>query len=290
MIPTTPSARQTSTPGAVGDVLIEYHGNGRVDLVIHRPERHNAFHAGVILRLREALDELASRPDLRVLVLRSSGAHFSAGADLQWMRDQASASETENLDDAMQLARLMQCLDLFPTPVIARVQGNAFGGALGLIACADLAIGSEDSLFCLSEVKLGLVPAVISPYVQRAIGTRQMRRYALTAERLDATTAQAIGLLHTVVPASALDEAVAAQVETLCRNAPLAVREAKALLRRVNDGFPDEALIRETAGCIARLRVGSEGQEGLAAFLNRRTPQWQTDTPDETTTPGTPSP
>ena len=235
---------------------------------------HNAFDAGLIVELTAALEQLASGPGVRALVLEAEGASFSAGADLHWMRGMASASEQANRQDALALARLMRTLDELPLPTIARVHGAAFGGGVGLVACCDIAIAAEGAKFGLSESKLGLLPAVISPYVIAAIGPRQARRYFATAEIFDATEALRIGLLHQVVPMEQLDGAVQRQVDLLLKAGPLASASAKQLVRDVRanaDGAKQDA---DNAALIARLRVSPEGQEGLSAFLDKRTPDW----------------
>ncbi len=237
---------------------------------------HNAFDDGLIAELTEVLRELGEDETLRVIVLGGEGASFSAGADLNWMRRMAAASEADNRADAAALARLMATLDALPQAVIARVNGSAFGGGVGLIACCDIAIAARDAKFGLTETKLGLVPAVISPYVLRAIGERQARRYFLTAEIFDAERALAIGLLHECVDADALDTAVDRQIDLLLKAGPHAVREAKGLVRRIAlaDTAARAAIDRDNAALIARLRVSAEGQEGLGAFLDKRKPAW----------------
>jgi methylglutaconyl-CoA hydratase len=213
---------------------------------------------------------------VRALVLTGAGASFSAGADLNWMRGMAGASEAENRADSLRLARLMRSLQFCPKPTIARVNGAAYGGGVGLVACCDIAIGADTAKFGLTEVKLGLVPAVISPYVVAAIGLRQARRLFLTGEVFDAAEAQRIGLLHQVVAPGALDEAVAATLKLLAKAGPLAQREAKRLACRVAglDEHAAERTDHHNAELIARLRVSPEGQEGLAAFLDKRAPAW----------------
>lgn len=246
-------------------------------LRLDRPALHNAFDAGLISALTAALDQVADDPEVRVVVLEGSGASFSAGADLNWMRGMASASEAENRDDALALARLMRTLDELPKPTIARVQGAAFGGGVGLVACCDIAIGVPTARFGLTESKLGLLPAVISPYVIHAIGPRQARRWFATAEIFDAAEALRIGLLHEVVEADALDAAVQRQVALLLKAGPVASASAKQLVRTVcahSDGARHDA---DNAALIARLRVSPEGQEGLSAFLDKRTPRWVED-------------
>jgi len=235
---------------------------------------HNAFDAGLIAELTDALVELGADAGVRVLVLEAEGASFSAGADLNWMRGMAAAGEAENREDSLALARLMRTLDELPKPTIARVQGAAFGGGVGLVACCDIAIGVPDAKFGLTESRLGLLPAVISPYVVAAIGARQARRYFATAELFDATEALRFGLLHLVVPADELDAAVARQVDLLLKAGPVASATAKQLVRSVTahaDGARHDA---DNAALIARLRVSPEGQEGLSAFLDKRKPHW----------------
>ena len=242
-----------------------------------RAEVHNAFDAALIAGLTAALDEVAADATIRVLVLEAEGASFSAGADLHWMRGMAAASETENRTDSLALARLMRTLDELPKPTIAAVQGAAFGGGVGLVACCDIAIGVPEAKFGLTESKLGLLPAVISPYVVAAIGARNARRYFATAELFDADEALRIGLLHDVVNPTALDTAVQRQIDLVLKAGPIASANAKALIRAVcahADGAKHDA---DNASLIARLRVSPEGQEGLSAFLDKRKPRWVQD-------------
>ena len=243
-------------------------------LRLNRPAVHNAFDAGLIADLTAALQAIAADPGVRVLVLEAEGASFSAGADLNWMRGMAAASEAENREDSLALARLMRTLDALPKPTIARVQGAAFGGGVGLVACCDIAIGVPAATFGLTESKLGLLPAVISPYVIAAIGARNARRYFATAELFDAAEALRIGLLHQVVAPDQLDAAVQRQVDLLLKAGPVASASAKTLVRDVvahADGARHDA---DNAALIARLRVSPEGQEGLSAFLDKRKPAW----------------
>ncbi len=239
-----------------------------------RPEVHNAFDAALVTGLAAALDRLAADAGVRVVVLEGAGASFSAGADLNWMRDMAGASEAANRDDALALARLMRTLDELPRPTIASVHGSAFGGGVGLIACCDIAIGVPGAKFGLTESKLGLLPAVISPYVIAAIGARQARRWFASAEVFDADTALRIGLLHEVVNATTLDTAVRRQVDLLLKAGPVAASGAKALVRRVAAGGDGARIDADNADLIAALRVSPEGQEGIAAFLDKRKPDW----------------
>jgi methylglutaconyl-CoA hydratase len=245
-------------------------------ITLNRPQLHNAFDDTLIAELTDALVEAGRDAAVSAVVLTGEGASFSAGADLHWMRGMAKASEAENREDSLRLARLMRTLQFLPKPTVARVNGAAYGGGVGLVACCDIAIGVEGAKFGLTEVKLGLVPAVISPYVVAAIGLRQARRLFLTGELFDAAAAQRIGLLHQCVPADALDETVAGVLAALGKAGPLAQAEAKRLALRVAglDEASAERGDRENAELIARLRVSAEGQEGLGAFLDKRTPAW----------------
>ena len=243
-------------------------------LRLDRPDLHNAFDAALIAGLTSALEALADDDGVRVVMLEGAGASFSAGADLNWMRGMAAASEEENRDDSLALARLMRTLDELPKPTIARVHGAAFGGGVGLVACCDIAIGAEGAKFGLTESKLGLLPAVISPYVIAAIGTRQARRWFATAEIFDAVQAQRIGLLHEVVAAEALDAAVERQAALLLKAGPIASARAKSLVRDIAWRRDRDAIDAANADLIAKLRVSPEGQEGLSAFLDKRAPAW----------------
>lgn len=257
--------------------LLQHTAAGVARLRLNRPGLHNAFDAALIAALTDALHAIASDPTVRVVVLEGEGASFSAGADLNWMRGMAAASEAANRDDSLALARLMRTLDALPKPTIACVHGAAFGGGVGLVACCDIAIGTPEAKFGLTESRLGLLPAVISPYVIGAIGARNARRYFATAEIFDAADALRIGLLHQVVPAQALDEAVQRQIDLLLKAGPIASASAKSLVRDVTahrDGARHDA---DNAALIARLRVSPEGQEGLSAFLDKRKPAWTQD-------------
>lgn len=258
----------------MSETLQKQRDAGVLRLRLERPSLHNAFDASLIATLTQALEEAGADASVRVVVLEGSGASFSAGADLNWMSGMASASEAENRVDALALARLMRTLDELPKPTIARVHGAAFGGGVGLVACCDIAIGVPEAKFGLTESKLGLLPAVISPYVIAAIGARQARRWFATAEIFDAATALQIGLLHQVVAAEQLDATVQRQVELLLKAGPIATATAKSLVRQVAASSDRDALDTGNAELIARLRVSAEGQEGLAAFLEKRTPAW----------------
>ena len=245
-------------------------------IALNRPDVHNAFDDGLIAELTSALVEAGRAEAVRAVVLTGTGASFSAGADLNWMRGMATASEQENREDSLRLAALVRTLQFLPKPTVARVNGAAYGGGVGLIAACDIAIGAEGARFGLTEVKLGLVPAVISPYVVAAIGVRQARRLFLTGEIIDAAEASRIGLLHQVVAADALDEAVDFALKLLAKAGPQAQREAKQLALRMGGINEQDAgrIDAENAELIARLRVSAEGQEGLGAFLDKRAPAW----------------
>ncbi len=254
---------------------LSIHCSGAVlRLRLERPELHNAFDAALIARLTAALDEAAADASVRAVVLDGAGPSFSAGADLHWMRGMAAASEAENREDALALARLMRTLDELPKPTIARVHGAAFGGGVGLVACCDIAIGVPGAKFGLTESRLGLLPAVISPYVVAAIGPREARRWFATAEVFDAAQALRMGLLHEVVEADALDAAVERQLALLLKAGPVASATAKRLVREVALQPDRDRLDQANAALIAALRVSAEGQEGLGAFLDKRTPAW----------------
>ncbi|WP_122582458.1 gamma-carboxygeranoyl-CoA hydratase [Pseudomonas viridiflava] len=253
---------------------------GFATLWLNRPDKNNAFNTQMIRELILALDEVQSQPALRFLLVRGRGKHFSAGADLAWMQQAAELDYNTNLDDARELAELMYNLAKLKIPTLAVVQGAAFGGALGLISCCDMAIAADDAQFCLSEVRIGLAPAVISPFVVQAIGERAARRYALTAERFSAERAQQIGLIAEHYPLAALDEQTALWVDNLLLNSPQAMRASKDLLREVGSGELTPALRRYCESAIARIRTSAEGQEGLRAFLNKRSPGWQAQADD----------
>jgi methylglutaconyl-CoA hydratase len=251
---------------------------GVATLALNRPETHNAFDAELIQQLTSALLDLDLDNSVRAVIITGTGSTFSAGADLHWMRSMASASEPENLQDSLRLAKLMRTLNYLAKPTIARVNGAAYGGGVGLIACCDIAIGIEATKFSLSEVKLGLVPAVISPYVISAIGLRHARRLFLSAEIFDSALALRIGLLHETVPFAQLDETIDKTLHWLLKGGPVAQKEAKQLALRVcGNTLPHaEKLDQENAALIAKLRVSKEGQEGLNAFLEKRAASWVT--------------
>jgi methylglutaconyl-CoA hydratase len=260
-------------------VLLDRDARGVATVTLNRPDRHNALSSPLIDELTAVLVQLHEDPTVRVVVLAAAGPTFCAGADIEEMRRAADASPGDNEREARRLANLLVHLDGLAHPVVARVQGHGFGGALGLIAACDVAIASEGARFALTEVRLGVVPAMISPFVVRAIGARQARRYFLTGERIDAATAERLGLVHRAVPAQALDGAVAALVAELLEGAPGAQADAKRLIRHVTgrSDSQDREFAVETAHWIARLRALEEGREGLDAFLERRAPAWRRD-------------
>lgn len=246
---------------------------GVTTLTLDRAETHNAFDDALVAELNDALRHADADGATRVVVLTGAGKSFSSGADLGWMRRMAGYDAVANRADALKLAALMRTLDTLSKPTIARVNGAAFGGALGLVACCDIAISTDLARYSLSEVRLGLVPAVIAPYVIRAIGEREARRWFLTGERFDAATAQRIGLVHEVTGIAGLDHAVGRQVDALLAGGPAAVVAAKRLIAKLGAPVTDDVAL-ETAELIAALRVSPEGQEGLTAFLEKRSPRW----------------
>jgi methylglutaconyl-CoA hydratase len=255
-------------------VLCEVDARGVATLTLARPQRHNAFDAQLIAELHAALNDLADRR-ARLLLLRAQGRSFCAGADLEEMAAMARAAPEHNLAAALSLAQMLQALDEFPAPTVACVQGNAFGGGVGLVACCDIALCVETARFALTEVRLGLVPATISPHVVAAIGARAARRWFATGEAFDASAAREAGLVHEVVAADAFDSSIESLVGALLAGGPVAQQEAKELIREVAARAPDDALRRSTSHRLARLRASREGQEGVAAFLEKRAPDWR---------------
>lgn len=248
---------------------------GRATITLNRPELHNAFDDALIAGLVTSLKEFDRDDNVRVVMLAANGKSFSSGADLNWMRRMADYSFDENLADANGLAELMKVLANLSKPTIALVQGAAIGGGVGLVACCDIALASERASFCLSEVKLGLIPAVISPYVATAIGARATRRYFLTAERFDAREACRLGLVHEVLAdQEALAERADALSRTILQNSPHAMAAVKELVAEVAHAWLDDDLIADTAERIAEMRASVEGREGLSAFLEKRKPTW----------------
>ncbi|HVO04691.1 MAG TPA: enoyl-CoA hydratase/isomerase family protein [Candidatus Cybelea sp.] len=253
-------------------LIVETSG-GMTALTLDRPEVHNAFDEALIAALTEAFTEASNDSKVRAVVLRANGKSFSAGADLNWMKRMAGFSEAENLADAQKLAELLRVIDTCPKPVIARVHGNAFAGAIGLIACSDLVAAVPEAEFAVTEVRLGLIPAVISPYLIRVMGARQARRWFLTAERFSAGQAQQMNLVHEVVDAGELDACVMHWLDAIQKAGPNALAAAKQLVAAV-DPAPDTATIADTARRIAAIRASDEGKEGVSSFLEKRKPRW----------------
>jgi methylglutaconyl-CoA hydratase len=246
-------------------------------ITLNRPQLRNAFNEDAIADLTMAFDEVSQDAGVRVIVLAANGPAFCAGADLNWMKKMAGYTAAENEADALRLADMLRTIYFSPKPVVARVQGDCYAGGMGLVAACDIVVASDNVQFCLSEVKLGLIPATISPYVIQAMGEQASRRYFLTAERFDARAAHRLGLAHEVVPAEQLDASVDAIVQALAANSPNAVREAKKLVRDIA-GLPiDDVLLADTAGRIAAIRASAEGREGVASFLEKRKPSWLSD-------------
>ena len=248
---------------------------GRIATIwMNRPEVLNAFNEDLIADLSAACKELDADDSVRIVVLAGRGKHFSAGADLNWMKRASVQSPEENVADARKFAGMLRTLSDLSKPTIARVQGAALGGGTGLTAACDMAIASDDAVFATSEVKFGIIPSAISPYVLRAIGPRQALRYFQSAERIPAARALAIGLVNEVVPTAELDARVAELAEALIVGGPLAQQAAKDLIRAVAGRPIDDAVSEETAQRIARQRATDEAKDGIAAFLEKREPAW----------------
>jgi methylglutaconyl-CoA hydratase len=248
---------------------------GPVELIgLARPKVHNAFDETLIAELTAAVRAAADDSDVRMILLHGTGPSFCAGADLEWMKRMAGYGHAENLADAKALADMLSTIANCPKPTVACVNGPAYGGGVGLVACCDIAIGTSDGVFALSEAKLGLIPATISPYVVAAIGPRQAQRYFITGERFTAAEAYRIGLLHDIAPPGELDGRVNEVLGALLLAGPQAQREAKLLVRAVANRAVDAAMIADTAERIARIRATDEAREGIAAFLGKRAPPW----------------
>jgi methylglutaconyl-CoA hydratase len=258
-------------------VLCTRDDRGVVHVTLNRPERHNAFDDAMIATLSAHFEACAADRSVRLLILAAQGRSFSAGADLAWMQRMAEYDYGHNLDDARALARMLEGLRNLPVPTIARVQGSAFGGAIGLISCCDIAIGCREARFGLTEARIGLIPATIGPHVVEAVGPRWARRLFLTAEHIDAATAERIGLLHETCNHDQLDGRIETLTSQLLANGPEALREAKRLSRDLLYRPLDENLLDDTSARIAHIRVSREGQEGLDAFLGKRPPNWHPD-------------
>ncbi len=243
-------------------------------VTLDRPDVRNAFNEHSITEINLAFDSLGRSAEVRAIVLAANGPSFCAGADLNWMKKMASYSHAENNADALQLAEMLRTIYLCPKPVIAKVQGDCYAGGMGLVAACDIAVAAEGVNFCLSEVKLGLIPATISPYVIKAMGENGARRYFLTAERFSAQQAQRMGFVHEVVPAETLDAKVAEIVKALVTNSPHAVQHAKMLVREVVGQPVTDALLADTAERIAHIRASEQGREGVQSFLEKRKPNW----------------
>lgn len=257
----------------MNDLLIEVRGPVAT-VTLNRPEVRNAFNDEVIAELTAAFAELGARDDVRCIVLAARGPAFCAGADLNWMKRMAGYTHEENLADAAALARMLETIFRCPKPTVARVQGDVYAGGTGLVAACDIAISVDTAGYCLSEVRLGLIPATISPYVIRAMGARAAHRWFLTAERFDAAEAHRIGFVHEVVPADALDARVDAIVHTLVNAGPQAVKACKQLLHDVAGHEITPELVALTVRGIADIRVSPEGREGVQSFLGKRKPSW----------------
>ena len=256
-------------------VLLEENPEGTVVITLNRPDVHNAFNAELIRQLSRILEKLHSRQDVKLVHVCGAGKSFSAGADVEWMKEAASYSYGDNLEDAKALAQMLYLLHTLPMPTLCVVDGAARGGGLGLIAACDIAVATRRSNFALSEVRLGLSPATISPYVMRSIGERRMRRYALTGETFEAETAVRMGLLTSVVDGrEALDQEVASLSAGILQNGPQAVRATKTLLFDVSGKPIDQSIRNHTAKSIAQIRSTDEAKEGLRAFLEKRNPVW----------------
>ena len=248
--------------------------NSVARITLSRPEVRNAFNDEVIAELTEAFQALGPRDDVRAIVLAAEGPAFCAGADLNWMRRMADYTRAENLADAAKLAEMLRVMYECPKPTVARVQGDVFAGGVGLVAACDMVVSVDTATYCLSEVKLGLIPATISPYVIRAMGARAAQRYFLTAERFNALEAHRIGLAHEVVSADALDAKVDELLKALTSASPNAVRACKRLVQVVADREINAALIEATVAGIADIRSSIEGREGVQSFLQKRKPSW----------------
>jgi len=257
---------------------LEIHIARRVAVVwLAREKVRNAFNETLIAELASAFTRLGADDGVRAIVLAGRGPAFCAGADLDWMRRMAGYSFEENRADARALAEMLRTIDRCPKPTIARVHGDAYAGGLGLVAACDIAVAASTTGFCLSETRLGLVPATISPYVIRAMGEQAARRYALTAERFDAAEALRLGFVHAVVPADGLDTRIEEVLAALMQTSGSAVSEAKRLVREVAGRPIDEALLADTAERIATARASDDGREGVRAFLDKRKPRWVTE-------------
>ncbi|OUU26264.1 MAG: gamma-carboxygeranoyl-CoA hydratase [Verrucomicrobia bacterium TMED44] len=255
-------------------VIVKVECSGVARVTLNNPQKHNAFNDVIIRDLTNAFSGIASNPNVRVMILSSFGKNFSSGADLAWMKKMATYSYEENLRDAKVLSEMFKTLHQMPQPTIVRIQGAAMGGALGLISCCDIALAEADATFALSEVKIGLIPATISPYVVPAIGSRAARRYFVTGERFSAYRAKELGLVSEVLDKEELDPRLDSMAAMVSASSPQAAKKAKALVSLVESRALDQDLIDRTCDLIADIRVSDEGQEGLSAFLEKRPPNW----------------
>jgi methylglutaconyl-CoA hydratase len=255
---------------------ILYKTEGAVATVtLNRPEVHNAFNEQVIGDLTEAFKKAEADKSVRLVILRGNGKSFSAGGDLNWMRKMADYNHQQNVDDAMRLGVLLKTINFLAKPTMALVHGNVFGGGVGLTACCDIAVAETGAQFCLSEVRIGLIPSIIAPYVINAMGERMARRYFMTAERFDAETAHRIGFIHELAPQGQLDAAAEKIIAALMDGAPAAQGRGKKLMLEISGRPIDDALIEVTVNQIAEARASAEGKEGLSAFLNKTEPSWR---------------
>ncbi|CCF97464.1 enoyl-CoA hydratase/isomerase family protein [Ralstonia solanacearum] len=243
-------------------------------VTLNRPDVRNAFNETVIAELTGAFHALAKEDSVRAIVLAGRGPAFCAGADLNWMQTMAGYSDDENRADALRLAEMLRAIHACPKPVVARVHGDTYAGGVGLVSACDIVVAADSAHFCLSEAKLGLIPATISPYVIRALGEQASRRYFITAERFTAAEAHRLGLVHELASAEALDAKVDALTAALVANSPNAVRESKRLVREIAGAPIDDALLADTANRIAAIRASDEGREGVQSFLGKRKPNW----------------
>lgn len=248
--------------------------NGVATLTLNRPDKRNALDSELIGLLKDALEELGVRTDVRIITLEGAGDYFCAGGDIGSMLRVAQNASSANEEDALALARMLHALDTAPKPTIALAKGVVVGGGVGLLACCDIVIAADDASFSLNEVRLGLLPAIVAPFLIRAIGLRQLRRYALTAERFSAAEAQMLGLVHRVSPRLEVGLAHAAIVADLLRGAPGAQADVKSFFAECHDRGVDTELLREAAHRLAARRSSAEAQEGLRAFLEKRAPNW----------------
>jgi methylglutaconyl-CoA hydratase len=261
-------------------VLYELDQRGVATVTLNNPEKHNAFDDLIIAQLTAIFTQINQDQNAKLMVLAANGQNFSAGGDLNWMKRMVNFSHEENLADARKLALMLQTLNALSVPTIARVQGAAYGGAVGLASCCDMVVASDNASFCLSEVKVGIAPATISPYVIAAIGARACRRYFLTAERFSADTARSLGLVSEIASLEQLDIILEKFITGLLANSPNAIKVSKQLISQVEHRSIDEQLINDTSDVIARLRASEQGQEGLNAFFEKRSPSWQQNSPE----------